>query len=365
MKRRSLSRRGVLKGAVAGAAAATVFPAPAISQGRIQWKMVTTWPKNFPGHGTGAQRIADRIGVLTDGRLEVELYGAGDLVPAFESFDAVRDGVAEMCHSAAYYWVAKHKSTPFFCAVPGGLTQQEHMAWIHYGGGQALWDELYADFGLKGFLAGSTGVQMGGWFRKEINSLDDFKGLKMRIPGLGGEVVEHLGATAVNLPGGEIMSALELGLIDAAEWVGPWSDLLFGFHKVASFYYGPGFHEPNSALELIVSKGKFDSLPRDIQGAIESAAMVEDGKILSEFTAANSRAQRLLVEKYGVRIGSFSDDIIKAAYEASEDLVRKTATEGDLARRIFDSWWNFRKDAIERAPYAEQGFMNARARGAS
>ena len=358
---KSTTRRGFLAAAATGAAAASALPAPAIAQGRVRWKMVTTWPKNFPGLGTGAQRVADRIAALTDGRMQVRLYGAGELVPAFEAFDAVRDGIAEMTHSAAYYWVAKHKSTPFFCTVPGGLTQQEHMGWIYHGGGQALWDELYAGFGLKAFLVGGTGVQMGGWFQKEITGLDSFRGLKMRIPGLGAEVINRLGATAVNMPGGEIMPALQSGVIDATEWVGPWNDLAFGFHKVARFYYGPGFHEPSSALEAVVHREKFEALPRDLQAAVENACMAENGYTLSEFTAANGTAQAVLVDKHGVRIGSFPADVVRAAYEAAGDVTAETANEGELARRIYESWSRFRTEAVERAPFAERGYMNDRA----
>jgi TRAP-type mannitol/chloroaromatic compound transport system substrate-binding protein len=359
------SRRAFLTGAASGAAAAaSSLPAPAISQGRVSWKMVTTWPKNFPGLGTGAQRICDRIKALTDGRMEVRLYAARELVPAFEAFDAVREGIAEMSHDASYYWVAKHKSAPFFCTVPGGLTAQEHMAWIYFGGGQALWDELYGEFGLRAFLAGGSGVQMGGWFQKEIRSLDDFKGLKMRIPGLGAEVINRLGATAVNLPGGEIMPALQSGVIDATEWVGPWNDLAFGFYKIAKYYYGPGFHEPSSALEVVVSRDKFDALPKDLQAAVENACMAENGYMLSEFTAGNNEAQRVLVQEHNVKIGNFPDDVVKAAFDTSIDVVRETANEGDLAKRIFENWWRFRQDAVARAPYAEQGYMNNRSHGA-
>ena len=354
------TRRGFVA-AAAGAAAASALPAPAIAQGVVRWKMVTTWPRNFPGLGTGAQRIADRIAALTDGRMEVRLYAAGELVPAFEAFDAVRDGIAEMTHDAAYYWVAKHKSAPFFCTVPGGLTHQEHMGWIYHGGGQPLWDELYAGFGLKAFLAGGTGVQMGGWFQREIVDLESLKGLKMRIPGLGGEVVNRLGVTAVNLPGGEIMPALQSGVIDATEWVGPWNDLAFGFHKVAKFYYGPGFQEPSSSLEVIVDKAKFEALPRDLQAAVEYACMAENGYMLGEFTAANSAAQAVLTGRYEVEIGAFPDDVVRAAYAASADVVAETANEGDLARRIYESWSVYRKEAMARAPYAEQGYMNDRA----
>ena len=334
--------------------------APAVAHGLHEWKMVTTWPKNFPGLGTSAQRVADRITAMSDGRLKVKLYAAGELVPAFECFDAVREGTAEMSHSSAAYWVAKHKSTPFFSSVPSGLVQQERMAWLYHGGGHALWDELYAEFGLKPFVVGATGTQMGGWFQKEINSLDDFRGLKMRIPGLGAEVINRLGATAVNMPGGEIMPALQSGVIDATEWVGPWNDLAFGFHKIAKYYYGPGFHEPAATLETFVNKQRFEALPTDLQLVVESACMTETGYTLSEFTAGNADAQATLIQEHGVKISTFPDDLVKAAIAAGEAVLRETANEGDLARRIFDSWWKARESAIARAPYAEYGFMRMR-----
>ena len=362
MTLKSNARRRFLVGAAAGsAAAASALPAPAIAQGNVRWKMVTTWPKNFPGLGTGAQRVADRIKTMSDGRMDIRLYAAGELVPAFEAFDAVREGIAEMSHDASYYWVAKHKSTPFFCTVPGGLTHQEHMGWIYHGGGQKLWDELYAEFGLRAFLAGGSGVQMGGWFQKEINGLDDLKGLKMRMPGLGAEVINRLGVTAVNMPGGEIMPALQSGVIDATEWVGPWNDLAFGFHKIAKYYYGPGFHEPSSSIEVIVAKDKYEELPKDLQAIVEAACTAETSYTLSEFTAGNSAAQTKLVEVHGVKIGSFPKDVVKAMFAASHDVVSETANEGELAKRIYESWAKFRAESVARAPFAEQGYMNDRA----
>ncbi len=339
--------------------------APAINSGAQEWRMVTTWPKNFPGLGTGAQRIADRITQMSDGRLTVKLFAAGELVPAFEAFDAVRDGTAEMAHAAAVYWVAKHKSAPFFSTVPSGMTHQEHTGWIHHGGGQALWDELYGGFGLKPFMAGATGVQMGGWFQREIKSVDDFKGLKMRIPGFGAEVVNRLGGTAVNLPGGEIMPALQSGVIDATEWVGPYNDLAFGFHKIAKFYYGPGFHEPNGGIEAFVNKEKFDALSADLQLIVEAACMAETGYMLAEFSAGHNESQAVLVEQHGVQISRFPEDVVKAAYDAGLAVASETANEGELAKRIYDSWSAFRQQAISRAPFAEGGFMEDRALASS
>ena len=362
MPRKTLNRRSILKGATVGAAAtAATFPSPAISQENFRWKMVTTWPKNFPGLGTGAQRVADSITEMSDGRLTVKLYAAGELVPAFEAFDAVREGKAEMSHDAAYYWVAKHKAFPFFCTVPGGLTTQEHNAWVYYGGGQEFWDQLCGDFGMRAFLAGGSGVQMGGWFQKEIHSVDDIKGIKMRIPGFGAEVINRMGGTAVNLPGGEIMPALQSGVIDATEWVGPWNDLAFGFYKIAKYYYGPGFHEPNSALECLVNLDAYNALPKDLQAIVRHACKAENVGMVSEFTAANSASQTVLVDQHKVQIRHFPDDVVKTAFSIAGDVVAETAEFDGLAKKIYENWSHFRGEAIARGPYAEQGYMNNRA----
>jgi TRAP-type mannitol/chloroaromatic compound transport system substrate-binding protein len=219
------------------------------AKAQYKWKMVTTWPKNFPGLGTAANKLAYLIGEMSGGRIQVKVYGAKELVPAFEIFDAVSKGTAEMGHGAAYYWKGKSEAAQFFTTVPFGLTAQEVNAWMYYGDGLNLWKELYSQFNLVGVPAGNTGVQMGGWFNKEINSLADLKGLKMRIPGLGGEILKRLGGTPVNLPGGELFTALQSGAIDATEWIGPYNDLAFGLFKAAKYYYYPGFHEPGTILE--------------------------------------------------------------------------------------------------------------------
>ena len=246
MKRRSFLKKSIGVGTVA---AASTLSAPAISKGIIRWKMVTCWPKNFPALGTGVQRIADSIYAMSDGRLEIKVYGAGEL--PFLSSVAVREGIAEMGHDAPYYWIAKHSAMPFFTTI---LTNTFNTAsWIYFGrreeGGR-----YFPKFGLKAFLAGTGGSNVGGWFRKEINSLQDLQGLRMRMPGLGGEILSRIGAIPVNLPGGELLVALQSGALDAVEWVGPYNDLAFGFHQVAKYYYYPGWHEPGPILELIVNK---------------------------------------------------------------------------------------------------------------
>ncbi|MGI9331840.1 MAG: TRAP transporter substrate-binding protein, partial [Gammaproteobacteria bacterium] len=250
MKRRKFIRRAAATG-VAAATVTTGAVAPAFAQGTKELRMVTTWPKNFPGLGTGAENLAQRITTMSEGKLRVKVFAAGELVPAFESFDAVSSGNAHMSHSASYYWQGKSPAFNFFTTVPFGLNAVEHATWIYHAGGQELWDEVAAQFDIKPFLRASTGVQMGGWYRKEINTLDDYKGLKFRMPGLGGEVLRRMGAAVVTIPGGELFQALQSGAIDATEWIGPWHDLAFGFYKITKFYYWPGFHEPTSTASYV------------------------------------------------------------------------------------------------------------------
>ena len=250
---------------------------------------------------------------------------------------------------------------PFFGAVPGGLTDKEHKAWIQYGGGQELWDELYNGFGLRAFMAGGSGTQMGGWFKKEIHSLADFKGLKFRIPGLAAEVVNRMGATAVNTPGGEIMPALQSGVIDAAEWVGPWNDLAFGFHKVAKHYYGPGFQEGGGSGELMINLNAWNQLPKDLQDIVYAAASTISNRTHSEYFTKNAGSLPVLLEEHGVQLHSFPDDVIQAMYYLSEDVVAETESEGELNRRIYESWSKFRRTAMEYQPLSDYGFVRDRA----
>ncbi len=370
MSQKKISRRKILKSASLITAAGLLSscgdsgtpknPAKATStlKKTFNWKLVTTWPKNFPGLGTGAQRLADSIKKMSEGRLDIKLFAGGELVPPFESFDAVRENKAQMFHASPYYWINKNKSMPFFGAVPGGMIAQEHNAWINYGGGQELWDKLYSEFGLKSFMAGNSGTQMGGWFLKKINSENDFKGLKMRIPGLAAEVLNRMGGTAVALPGGEIMPALQSGAIDATEWVGPWNDLAFGFYKITKFYYGPGIHEPSSVLECSINLDAYNSLPDDLKTIVKIACEAENNRMLSEFTAANSDAQQKLVNEHNVEVLNFPKQVFKTMINISNDVVAETASEGKINRKIYESWNKFKNVARLRSPFAEQGFIN-------
>ncbi|MEZ5669516.1 MAG: TRAP transporter substrate-binding protein [Alphaproteobacteria bacterium] len=358
MKRRDF----IAAGAVAGvAAAASSLPKPAIAQERRDVKLVTTWPKNFPGLGTGAQRFADRVTAMTEGRLTVQLFAAGELVPPFESFDAVSAGNADMYHGAAYYWQGKAPAFNFFAAVPFGLLANEMNAWIYHLGGQELWDELAGQFNVKCMMCGNTGVQMGGWFNKEINSLDDLQGLTIRMPGLGGEVLRRIGANAVALPGGEIYPALESGAIDATEWVGPWNDLAFGFYKVTQYYYYPGFHEPGTALDLGINVDFWNSLSETDQAIVRAAAAAENVEMLAEFDARNADALKTLLDEHGVELKKFSNDVLNAIGEASGAVVKEVGEGGDeLTKRIYDSFMAARGTGIAWTKLSSSAFSDAR-----
>jgi len=333
---------------------------PAIVRSKRSLKLVTTWPPNYPGLGSMPLRVAKRVEEATDGDVVIKVYGAGELVPALESFDAVSSGAADMYHGAEYYWQGKSKGYNFFTAVPFGMNAAELNAWIYHMGGQQLWDELSAKFGIKPLLCGNTGVQMGGWFNREINTLDDLKGLKMRMPGLGGEVLSRLGASTVTLPGGEIFQALQSGTIDATEWVGPWNDLAFGFYRVAKYYYWPGFHEPGSGLALGVNMNVWRSLTKSQQAILATACMAEDDFSLAEYNAENARALRTLIEQHGVQFKRFSDEVFRALGKVSADVVRQAGETDALTKRIYESFKASMKDTAKWTTISEEGYAAAR-----
>ncbi|NKB70544.1 MAG: ABC transporter substrate-binding protein [Candidatus Latescibacteria bacterium] len=349
-------------GALAGCGQGQQQAAPtAQTKKSFQWKMVTTWPKNFPALGTGANHLAQTISNMSGGRLQVKVYGAGELVPAPGVFDAVSRGTAEMGHGAAYYWKGKHEATQFFSAVPFGLTGQEMNGWLYYGGGQALWDELYAPFGLKAFPIGNTGVQMGGWFNKEINEVADFSGLKMRMPGLGGEVLARLDAGVSNIPGGEIFQALQTGVIDATEWVGPYNDRAFGLYQAAKFYYWPGWHEPGTTLEGLVNKAAWDQLDSELQAIVQYACQAANQDMLAEFTARNNEALQNLVTEHGVQLKRFPDAVLKELGQTAEAVVAEIADKDPLSKKIYQSFANFRKESTSYTRVSEEAYTQARA----
>ena len=321
--------------------------AEAVSTEVFEWKMATTWPKNLPGMGTGAERFARSVEAMSAGRLKIQVYGAGELVPAFDVFDAVSGGAAEMGHGAAYYWRGKLPVAAFFTAVPFGMTAPEMNAWVEWGGGIELWREAYAPFNLYPMVAGNTNVQMGGWFNREINSLEDLDGLKMRIPGLAGDVWKRAGGTSVTIPGGEVFTSLQRGAIDATEWVGPYNDLALGLHAIADYYYYPGWHEPGAMLEAIVNMDAWNSLPPDLQAILESAAAAANNSMTNEFSARNAISLKTLVQEHGVDVRPFPDDVINRLREISEEIILEIREEDDLSRRIVDSFLEFREQVKE------------------
>ncbi len=364
MKRRQFFKGAAVAAAGAGALAlgqTGALAAPAVSKGVRQLKMVTTWPKGFPGLGTGAQRLADSITAMSGGRLNVKLYSAGELVPAFESFDAVSNGTADLYHGAEYYWQGKSKAFNFFTTVPFGLTADEMNAWLYYGGGQELWDELSAGFNVKAFPAGNTGVQMAGWFNKEINTIEDYKGLKIRMPGLGGEVLRQIGAAAITLPGGEIFQALQSGAIDATEWIGPWNDLAFGFYKVTKYYYYPGFHEPGTTLSCGANLKMWESLSTEDKSIIQHACAAENDRMLAEFNANNGASLKTLIDVHKVKLRRQSDTVLKAIGNASGDVMAAVAAAGPMEKKVSDNFMAFRKNAMGWTSLSETAYTSARA----
>jgi TRAP-type mannitol/chloroaromatic compound transport system substrate-binding protein len=317
---------------------------------RYRWKMVTTWPPNFPILGEACIRFAENLKKLTDGRLEVKVYGAGELIPAMECFDAVTAGAVQMASGASYYWAGKNAATQYFTTIPFGMNAQQLNAWFYFGGGIELWNKLYDRFGIIPFPAGNTGVQMAGWFNREINSMSDLKGLKMRIPGLGGKVLQKAGGTAVLSSGSEIYTNLERGVIDAAEWIGPYHDYIMGFHKIAKYYYAPGWHEPGSCLELFVNKPQFLSLPESLQHAIKMAAAEMNVKVLSEFEAKNSEFLRKILTESNTQLKSFNDEVLQGLKAFSKETMEELANKDKVNREIYDSILNFKEDI---RPYAD------------
>lgn len=330
------------------------------TQKTYQWKMVTTWPKNFPGLGMAAENFAELVERMSGGRLKVKVYGAGQLVPAMEVFDAVSQGTVEMGHGASYYWKGKSPTTALFTTIPFGLNAQEMNGWLHYGGGMELWRELYEPFNLIPLAAGNTGVQMAGWFNREINSLEDLKGLKMRIPGLGGEVISRMGVEAVNIPGGDLYIAMQTGVIDATEWVGPYNDLAFGFHQVAKYYYYPGWHEPGPTLELMVNKRAFSSLPDDLQAIVEGAARAINQDMLDDYTARNNGALKELVETHGVEVRPLPDEVLAELNRVTDQVLEEIANKDPLFKRVYESQNAFKTGVMDYHKISEEAYYRAR-----
>jgi len=333
---------------------------PNIAKGIKRFRMVTTWPKDFPGLGQMPNRFASALSEMTSGAMEVKVYAAGELVGALESFDATASGAADMYHGAEYYWQGKSKGFSFFTSVPMGMTAAEIMGWIDHGGGQKLWDDLSADFNIKPFQAGNTGHQTGGWFKKKINSLEDFKGLKMRMPGLGGEVIRRLGGAAVQLSGGEIYQALQSGSIDATEWVGPWNDYAFGFYREAPYYYAPGFHEPGASLAVGINLDVWNTLSTSEQSIIKYACKSANDASLGEYTHENAKALSILKKDHNISPRYFSDEIMKEIGKISKDVVYELGNADKRTATIYQSYIKARNSYSKWTEMSDGLYINAR-----
>ena len=331
-----------------------------LEQEQYNWRLVTAWPKNYPGLGMAPERIADLVEEMSNGQMKITVYGAGEQVPAFGVFDAVSSGSHQMGHSGGYFWKGKVPAAQFFTGVPFGLTADEINAWTNRGGGLELWREIYEPFNIYPIPAGNTGTQMFGWFNKEINSLEDIKGLKMRIPGIGGEVLKRAGGIPVTLPGGELFTALQTGVIDATEWVGPYNDLTFGFQQTAKYYYYPGWHEPGSMLELLINKDAWNSLPKHLQVIIETASKAVNQDILDEYTARNNKALRELVDVHGVELRRLPDDVITEFKIIANDILEENAAEDETVNKVYQSYLKFKNEVSEYHKVSEDAFVEAR-----
>ncbi|MGI9509817.1 MAG: TRAP transporter substrate-binding protein [Geminicoccaceae bacterium] len=336
--------------------------APSLAAEKTVWRMVTTWPRNAPGVGVNAQRFADRVGAMSDGRLTIDLAAAGELIPAFESLDAVQQGTAELSHSAPFFWLGKSKSLNYFGSIPLGLLEGEMAAWLYFGGGMALWEEAMADFGIKPLFAGSSGISAGGWYRKEINDLEDLKGLKIRMAGLGGEVMKRLGATPVLTPPSEVFQAMATGAVDAAELIGPWNDAAFGLFEVADYYYLPGFHEVGPTAEILINQEAWEGLADDLKSIVEAAAKATAIDYNSDYRYHNVTLLPSLVDEHGVELRAFPEAVNDAIGKAAMAVLSELGDSDELTRRIHDSYMAFLRRANDYAQLFDAPIHKMRAK---
>ena len=332
----------------------------AINTETFEWSCVTSWPPKFPGLGMAPENVATRVEAASGGRLKIKVYGGGELVPAFEVFDAVSRGTVEMGHGAAYYHKGKVDAAQFFTAIPFGMTNTELNGWLYYGGGLELYRELYEPFNLVPFPTGNTGVQMGGWFNKEINTIADLKGLKMRIPGLGGEVLRRAGGTPVTLPGAEIFTALQTGVIDATEWVGPYNDTSFGLHKAARYYYYPGWQEPGPGLETIVNKAAWESLPADLQAIVDTTCQAITTDMAAEYTHGNAISLAQLKADPNIEIRPFPEEVTRLLKSITAEVVAELMERDPASAKIGKAYFEFLEKASALSAISEGAYFAAR-----
>ncbi len=356
-----MDRRQFLRRSGAATAVGAISAAPAVhAAGKIRWKMVTTWPPHFPVFQTGAEEFARLVKEMSDGRLDIKVFAGGELVPPLGVFDAVSGGMVELGHSSPYYWSGKIPAAQIFSTVPFGLTAQQMNAWMYAGGGLELWREVYAPFNLHPIPVTNTGVQMGGWFNREIKSLKDLAGLKMRIPGIGGKVMSQAGVNVVLMPGSELYTALERGVIDALEWVGPYHDMKLGFYRAAKYYYYPGWHEPGTVIELIANNKAWAKLPKELQAIVEVAAARVNAESLGELDTKNGEALAELTGKYKVQVKPFPDDVIKRLRQQTDATLEQMATDDPLTKKVYDAFRSFADTIGPWTATGEEAYQHAR-----
>ncbi|MEM7026774.1 MAG: TRAP transporter substrate-binding protein DctP [Pseudomonadota bacterium] len=324
-----------------------------------RWKMVTTWPANFPIFQEGAVKFAEDVKVMSNGRLEVQVYAGGELVPALQVFDAVSQGIVEMGHGSPYYWAGVVPAAQFFSTVPFGMTAKGMNAWLYNGGGLELWHELYEPFNLIAFPMGNTGLQMGGWFNKKIESIEDIKGLRMRIPGLGGKVFKNAGGNPVLMAGGEIYTALERGTIDATEWVAPFHDMRLGLNRAAEFYYYPGWHEPGTSFELMINLSKWNELETDLQKMVEITAAATSEWIYAQMEYHNQLALRELRQKKNVSILPFPQDVLSELQLVTKQTLDEEAENNADFKRVYQAYNEFRGSYQKWNELADQPYSDS------
>lgn len=357
-KAASLRRRGVLLGGALGTASA--IAAPAVASGALTLEMVTSWPDTLPGPSDGPRRFAARVAEISNGAITVRIHSAGKLVPALGVFDAVAGGRADVFHATPYYWVDKTPAAPFFATVPFGMMAHEHYGWLKFGGGQELWDEIYRPLGVKPLLGGNSGVQMGGWFTRELHSLADLKGLRIRFPGIGGEMLKVFGAIPELLPVSEILGAMRDGRLDGVEWIAPWNDLLLGLHTVSRNYYYPGFHEPSHSLEITFNLRRWEGFDATTRAILTAAADATHFEMLGHFLTENAAAVEPLTRDHGVLFRRFPGEMLRQLRRIAPETIRATVAGDALATRVHDSYMRYLQIQLRWAEFGDRAYWLAR-----
>ena len=354
-----ITRRGVLAGLL-GAAGSSVVARSSLAQNqKFKFKLATSWSPKMPILQDSAELFSDMVEAATNGQVKIKVFAGGELIPPLGVFDAVSSGSIEMGISASYYWAGKINAAPFFSALPYGMNAQQFNAWIIGGEGQELWEELYRNYHLVPMSIGNSGTQMAGWFKKELRSVADLKGLKMRIPGLGGEVMARAGVNVVLMPGGELYTALERGTIDATEWISPFHDERLGLYRAAKYYYYPGWHEPSANLELIVHDKAWDKLPKNLQHIVRACAGAVNNWVLSKSEAENGPALQRMISQHKVQVRPLPDDILKALRQFSEEAVQDLAAKDPFSKKAFASYSAFMKSIGKWSQISEEAYSRA------